>query len=1357
MKKITRIWQLMLVALLISSVGFAQSYSVADVIAKQKKVEQLKMEKIHKVVGAMKNITPKKDRGKFKEGSLRGGVRSIALDALSYGTKGADCPAGSVWGLPLTGFTNAATSDVDPGYKVYQKVSGSYNVTDIHWWGIKFFHNGSNWAACSEDPVAFVVEVHDDNAGAPGAVVATFSATIAGVDSGETFAGEPIYEYTISLGATPYTINDGQWISIFGDPGNDPNCWFLWVNSGTAATFMQQEVVAQGTFTENPYSMAMCLIGSFAYNDDLAVTDVTSPVDGVLTATESVTIEITNFGANDQTNFPVSFTFDGTTYNENYVGTLASGASDLFTFSQTIDCSVVGNYSLVACADLATDQNVSNDCFTHNFECLAPGYCDASGGCDEFIDGVEIGSISNLASGCGNYQDWTALSTDLAQGTTVSITVTNGNPYSSDDLGVWIDWNQDLDFDDAGENVVCEADNGGQGTFSFAVPATAALGNTTMRIRIKWSGADCGAPCGATTYGEVEDYTVNVTPPPTCPPPTALTTTDITTNSAKLNWSSAGSLFEYEYGAPGFAPGTGAEIGSGGTHNLYVDISGLSSATDYDWYVRADCGGGSYSDWVGSSFTTLCDVIVAPYSEDFTGADFPACWSQSSELGSENWVVSATTNAGGTANEMRNSWQSGTGITRLISPELDLTGLTTPYLSFNHFFNDYGAGITAKIQTSTDGGATWVDEAWSIASGNGNVGPETVTLSLTNTGSSTLIAWVMDGDHYQFDYWYVDDVEVMDAPTCPDPTGLSVDNVSYNSADLLWTSNSGSSNIEYGLAGFTLGVDPIGTGSGVTSPFPVSGLSASTDYDFYVQDDCGNGDVSSWVGPFTFTTTPTNDDCANAEAVTGPYPVAVSGTTYGATVDCPGVLDWDAVWYAIDLPYPTNQVTINLCLDDAGATLNNTGIILVPDCNVCGNFIYTDGTWSASGNCISNMVFEVEGPGTVYYPVMTDPKGAFTFDVDVVSIPTILGNLKYANAASTDLDHSVAHLTDAASTTYDYSTMCDGSFRFAGYPDGDYELTGTTDKPWGGLSIVDAILTQRFLAGLYSLTPLQQLAADVTESGSPGVVDVIMLKRRITGLTYPAWNAPDFVFESHTVTLAGADVSQDVFALCSGDVNGSYTPPATCPTPTNLGAVKVSDTEYNLVWDGVGSSSDLEWGPAGFTPGTGTLVTGVTSPYNLTGLTPDNSYDFYVRDYCCSGSTPSDWAGPFTFPPPPPANDDCSTAEAIGEVTDYPFSTTSATTSGLDTHSVNQDIWYAYTPAADGTIDVDLCGSGFDTKLVIYDGSCGSLNELGYNDDDCGLQSAISGIAVTAGTTYLIQVGGYGSSSGDGDITITFY
>ncbi|MCE1202857.1 MAG: GEVED domain-containing protein [Bacteroidia bacterium] len=133
-------------------------------------------------------------------------------------------------------------------------------------------------------------------------------------------------------------------------------------------------------------------------------------------------------------------------------------------------------------------------------------YCAASGGGDEYISRVQIGNIDN-ATGSNNYADYTSLSTEVRPGEPITLTVTNGNPYSADQCGVWIDWNQNEIFDDA---PVVVTGTPGQGPYTAVInpPANALPGPTRMRIRITWTGAV--NPCGSTTYGEVEDYTLNV-------------------------------------------------------------------------------------------------------------------------------------------------------------------------------------------------------------------------------------------------------------------------------------------------------------------------------------------------------------------------------------------------------------------------------------------------------------------------------------------------------------------------------------------------------------------------------------------------------------------------------------------------------------------------------------------------------------------------------------------------------------------------------------------------------------------------------------------------------------------------------
>ncbi len=137
-----------------------------------------------------------------------------------------------------------------------------------------------------------------------------------------------------------------------------------------------------------------------------------------------------------------------------------------------------------------------------------------------YIDNFSFAGIENYHTGYTNvaspdpndeyYQDFTSIMIDVNLLGTYSLYVLNGSSNVNNDLGVWIDFNRDGDFADAGENVVCDVDSYGQGTFSVTIPSDASIGATRMRLRTKYWNSDCGTPCGSTANGEVEDYTVNI-------------------------------------------------------------------------------------------------------------------------------------------------------------------------------------------------------------------------------------------------------------------------------------------------------------------------------------------------------------------------------------------------------------------------------------------------------------------------------------------------------------------------------------------------------------------------------------------------------------------------------------------------------------------------------------------------------------------------------------------------------------------------------------------------------------------------------------------------------------------------------
>ena len=152
------------------------------------------------------------------------------------------------------------------------------------------------------------------------------------------------------------------------------------------------------------------------------------------------------------------------------------------------------------------------------------GYCEAfSQDSWGYIERVQLGDIDNSSdsTNVGDddpndkfYEDWTAVSTQLARGQARELTITNSvtdpayTPYL--DVYAWIDWNRDGDFWDENENIVAAVNAGGGGAFEFDVPADAEFGNTRMRIRTHYYDDFGTYPCGYTDFGEVEDYTIEI-------------------------------------------------------------------------------------------------------------------------------------------------------------------------------------------------------------------------------------------------------------------------------------------------------------------------------------------------------------------------------------------------------------------------------------------------------------------------------------------------------------------------------------------------------------------------------------------------------------------------------------------------------------------------------------------------------------------------------------------------------------------------------------------------------------------------------------------------------------------------------
>lgn len=181
-------------------------------------------------------------------------------------------------------------------------------------------------------------------------------------------------------------------------------------------------------------------------------------------------------------------------------------------------------------------------------------YCDAASTSTDFekIDQVIFGSLNNSSTSTDGYEDFTTLTPVpvYEAGSSYPFTVNSADSYDGDMLRIWIDFNQNGTFDS--NELVYSTTNGQAGPYTgnILIPANATLGNTRMRIRlyddIFGNGND--TPCGDQTYGQVEDYTINIAP---CQPATInAQPQDITANcssSGSFSVAATGTDLHYEW------------------------------------------------------------------------------------------------------------------------------------------------------------------------------------------------------------------------------------------------------------------------------------------------------------------------------------------------------------------------------------------------------------------------------------------------------------------------------------------------------------------------------------------------------------------------------------------------------------------------------------------------------------------------------------------------------------------------------------------------------------------------------------------------------------------------------------------
>jgi hypothetical protein len=465
---------------------------------------------------------------------------------------------------------------------------------------------------------------------------------------------------------------------------------------------------------------------------------------------------------------------------------------------------------------------------------------------------------------------------------------------------------------------------------------------------------------------------------------------------------------------------------------------------------------------------------------------------------------------------------------------------------------------------------------------------------------------------------------------------------------------------------------------------------------------------------------PANDACSNATPVSCGNTYA--GTTAGATNDqaltCGTTISAPGVWFVLE--GTGQQLVVNTCEDAGYDTKLNvyTGS--------CGNLTCVTGNDDACE--LASSVGFIAEEGITYLILVQGYNGLTgTFNLEVA-----------CSAITPDACQGAAPIS--------CGQVVDGNTNDATTDNAPECVTGIqAPGEWYTFSGVE---------GQVILSTCPNSAYDTrlnVYSGSCGALVCV------TGNDdFPGALCSEVVFDASAATT--------YFVLVQGYAGdtGAYSLTMTCnscSTPTAV-TIDALDTSANIDWESVeeGATYIVEYGAVGFTPGTGTTVTGSIPangpPVNLAPLTLATSYHVYITQDC--GDEQST-VGPITFTTqeqPLAVNALCSGAISLncgaevegntadGAVPDAPTcGPANITTSGL---------WYTFI--GDGQeVTLSTCGNAdYDTKISVFSGSCGNFTCVAGNDDapDCTGNTSQLVFPSTNGTIYWVFVHGYDSAQG---------
>ncbi|MDA3838309.1 MAG: M6 family metalloprotease domain-containing protein [Candidatus Delongbacteria bacterium] len=204
----------------------------------------------------------------------------------------------------------------------------------------------------------------------------------------------------------------------------------------------------------------------------------------------------------------------------------------------------------------------------------------------------------------------------------------------------------------------------------------------------------------------------------------------------------------------------------------YFDVD-VSEGSTYSYKVSAYYTGEQTGESQPSdSFIVNYDRPKSlPFEEDFVDTTI---WSQFYINCTPRWVIKNTTVAGGTLPELYTTYaeiDANPAIGRYVTPPLSTTGIDTLKVGFKHLYDAFEPGLAISLEMSSNM-FDWLPTGFYYDVGATNIGPEEITLFLTDLPNPLYLSWTIEGNLYNVDGWSVDDVYVVGQDTSIDEISI---------------------------------------------------------------------------------------------------------------------------------------------------------------------------------------------------------------------------------------------------------------------------------------------------------------------------------------------------------------------------------------------------------------------------------------------------------------------------------------------------------------------------------------------------------------------------------------------------------